>query len=374
MKIRYEAISDVGCTRSNNEDMALVFGAFIRDDSQSSMVPMKSRPRFTAIVADGMGGYGGGEIASEMTLRSFNAFLASMPAGADRREVAQAVRDWFKANSEAVIARASTDPELNQMGCTLTGIFTYGNDDFMVNAGDSRVYRWRYETLRQLTADHSERERTGDPTVPSNLIYNAVGVPGAFVDVTCLSSDMPMIDGDKYIICSDGLCDMVSDDDIAAILARGGGARDLVDAALAAGGLDNCTVIELNVSIPEEEEMQAQAEPVQEDASAGAEVAVEEKQPLQEEGFVIDGEAEENTEISAGADDNDTPEVPHPESDEPAPPPFKGMPESASASDDEISYDDALRLAPGEPTAAERARMARSRLREAWDILRGKKQ
>ncbi len=254
MKIKYDAVSHTGSVRTNNEDMALVFGAFLRDDAQRSMVPMRQRPRFSALVADGMGGYGGGEIASEMTLRSFDDFLTSLPAGLDADGVRMAVKDWFRRNNAAVMARAASDPELARMGTTLTGIFTYGPSEFMVNTGDSRVYRRRYDVLRQISTDHSERERLGDMSVASNLIYNAIGIPDAFVDVTCLTDELPMIDGDTYLICSDGLSDMISDDEIEAILASGGNARALVDAAIAAGGRDNCTVVLLQVSIPAEEE------------------------------------------------------------------------------------------------------------------------
>ncbi|MCM1037113.1 MAG: protein phosphatase 2C domain-containing protein [Bacteroides sp.] len=278
MKIRYDAVSVTGRVRDGNEDMALVLGSFIRDDAQSSMVPMRSRPRFTALVADGMGGYGGGEIASEMTLRSFDAFLRELPAGMSPRELTAAVKDWFATCHRAVTERAASDPALDRMGTTLTGIFTYGDGEYMLNSGDSRVYRWRYESLRRLTTDHSERERTGDSSVPANLIYNAVGVPGAFVEVTDLTADMPVIDGDVYVICSDGLSDMIDDDAIAAILDSGGGAGRLVDAALEAGGRDNCTVIVLRVSIPAEEPQPAPADTG--DAADGG--------PEPTGGFVID--------------------------------------------------------------------------------------
>lgn len=257
MKIRYDVISDVGRARSNNEDMALVFGAFIRDGADGSMVKMDSRPRFTALVADGMGGYGGGEIASELTLRSFDQFIVNLAPGLDDTEVRVNLNQWLEAHQNLIRAEQQK-PGLEQMGTTLTGIFTYGDREYMINAGDSRVYRWRNNNLRQLSVDHSERERLNDPTVPSNLIYNAIGVPDAFLTITDLTDRYPIVDGDVYVICSDGLCDMIDDDAIASILEKGGGARELVDAALEAGGKDNCTVIVLNISKPEGEEAPAE--------------------------------------------------------------------------------------------------------------------
>ncbi len=253
MKIKYNAVSNVGCVRTNNEDMALVFGAFIRDDAQSSMIPMADKVRFSAIVADGMGGYGGGEIASEIATTSFDQFLTNLPEGLDDAELRKAVCEWF-ASAQNLIEARQQEPGLEQMGTTFTGIFSYENRFYMLNAGDSRVYRLRYQILRQLSTDHSERERLGDPSVPSNLIYNALGVCNSFVDVKNLSDEAPIVDGDTYIICSDGLHDMLSDEVIEAILNNGGSTRELVDAALEAGGKDNCTVISLRFSIPPVEE------------------------------------------------------------------------------------------------------------------------
>lgn len=258
MKIKYDVSSQTGPVRQNNEDMALVMGCLVRDDYQRSMVPMASRPRFSALVADGMGGYGGGEIASEMILKAFDNWLIALPDGLDDLQVIGELKQWFERINEQIITEGQKSAETTNMGCTLTGIFTYGPYDFMINAGDSRVYRYRYETLRQLSTDHSERERLNDPNVPSNIIYNAAGIPGAFIDVTCLNTTAPIIDQDIYVICSDGLCDMITDNQIEQILQAGGSTRELVDAALQAGGRDNCTVITLNVAIPPQEETRQQ--------------------------------------------------------------------------------------------------------------------
>ena len=114
----------------------------------------------------------------------------------------------------------------------------------MVNIGDSRTYRLRYDYLKQLTTDHSERERMGDESVPSNLIYNALGAEGAFIDVL----QTKIVAGDKFIVCSDGLTDMIGDEAIEKILSQGGDAEALVTAAKEAGGLDNITVIIMEVA------------------------------------------------------------------------------------------------------------------------------
>lgn len=343
MKIKYDAVSHVGAVRTNNEDMALVFGAFIRDDAQRSMVPMQKRPRFSALIADGMGGYGGGEVASEMTLQSFDEFLTSLPDGLGRDDVVAEAKQWFARNNAAVMARAATSAELANMGTTLTGIFTYGPFDFLINAGDSRVYRFRFDTLRQLSTDHSERERLGDPTVPSNLIYNAVGIPDAFLDVRCLNEEFPMVDGDTYIICSDGLCDMISDEKIEQLLAEGADARRLVDAAIEAGGRDNCTVIMLQVSIPDDYDAvsacaaaseTAPAEPEEPAPAEPAPVEVPVEVPVEAAiGFSIDEESFDEKLPPIDPKSLETPpapqmpQAPAMETPTPTPPPFPGKEE-----------------------------------------------
>lgn len=240
MEIRYEVISDVGRVRTNNEDMALIFGEFIRDSSMSFSFEMPNNVRFTAVVADGMGGYENGEIASEMATKSFNTFLSKLPEKLDENDIIISVKNWAKECNDEIIGVANG----TQMGCTFTGIFTYEDMAFIINIGDSRVYRLRYDHFKQLTTDHSERNRTDNKQAPSNLIYNALGVDNSFIDITTTK----LIKEDRYIICSDGLHDMIDDNAIETIVTSGGGARQLVESALNAGGTDNVTVILLSLS------------------------------------------------------------------------------------------------------------------------------
>ena len=252
-KFKFDAVSHVGAVRTNNEDMAYVFGAKIRDDASRSMVETGKDTRFAAVIADGMGGYGGGEVASEMTIDSFDRFLLSLGEGLDTLDVIMAVKQWGKEINSSIMAAAATNLELNNMGTTFSGFFTYDNRVFLLNAGDSRVYRFRDGNLYQLSTDHSERQRLNDSTLPSNLIYNALGIPDAFIDVTEFDTKWPMVDGDIYLVCSDGLSDMISDDEISAILENHGNANALVEAAIEAGGRDNCTVILVQFSATEDE-------------------------------------------------------------------------------------------------------------------------
>ena len=196
MRIRCDVVCETGKVRDNNEDMALVFGEQVRDSALSFTCDVEDTTRFVAAVADGMGGHADGEVASAMATGSFNDFLAALPDGLDAEEVVKAVKQWG------------------------VGLF------------------------KQLTIDHSERVRQNDPAIPSNLIYNALGLDNVFVDVT----PTRMVNGDKYLICSDGLTDMVEGAEIGRqIRVEDCSARRLVEAALAAGGADNVTVVLLEV-------------------------------------------------------------------------------------------------------------------------------
>lgn len=243
MKIKYEVVSDKGLLRSNNEDMALVFGELVRDNSVSFAFELTPNIPFAAIVADGMGGMNGGEVASEMAATSFNDFVELLPVDLEDNAVIVRLKKWARDVDAKIKQKGDRIPSLRNMGTTFTGLLAYGNSLFVMNVGDSRTYRYRYECMKQLTDDHSERARLGDDSIPSNLIYNALGTGTAFMDV----KSMKLVVGDRYVICSDGLSDLVSNEVIHELLEHGSGARQYVQAALQAGGKDNVTVVTMEV-------------------------------------------------------------------------------------------------------------------------------
>ena len=239
MTIRIDAVSDVGCVRTNNEDMALVYGEQLRDDKMAMTFELPENGRLSAIVADGMGGYERGEVASEMATGLFDGFLEGLPEGLDTNDIVLKLKNWCRDTNQKILEAAAG----TGMGCTFTGLFTYEGQAYIVNIGDSRTYRLRHDYLKQMTTDHSERNRQHDDTLPSNLIYNALGTEGAFIDIT----PTRIVTGDKFIICSDGLSDMVDNEKIEEMVMNSCTAEALVDAAKQAGGLDNVTVIMVEV-------------------------------------------------------------------------------------------------------------------------------
>lgn len=138
-------------------------------------------------------------------------------------------------------------PQYEGMGTTFIGMFSYEGRVYMMNIGDSRLYRYRSGILKQLSADHSMRELTGDESAPSNMIYNSLGAgTSAFADFIELTGQL--LDEDLFLLCSDGLSDMFTDDQIEELLQYTPTAVHLIEAAKAAGGRDNISVVLLQVT------------------------------------------------------------------------------------------------------------------------------
>ncbi len=245
-----QVITDVGRKRQNNEDSCLLY---VPEDEGL----LDSRGVLVA-VADGMGGASAGEYASRTTLQClakkyFDKNLHTL--------VPNALKLAVESANEYVFDEAEANPDYAGMGTTLSALAVMGDWCYMAQVGDSRIYLKRQDQqLKQLTNDHSlvaEQIRSGlinaeDAQNHSlkNLITRAVGIKEDInVDLFALQLQM----GDTLVICSDGLSNMVSDEDINVFLGSdtvAQAARQLVDSALAAGGLDNVTVIVVRLIAP----------------------------------------------------------------------------------------------------------------------------
>ncbi|MDM0047935.1 protein phosphatase 2C domain-containing protein [Variovorax sp. J22R115] len=206
------------------------------------------------VVSDGMGGHLGGALAAELTVRSLQEALAKIPP--DSLRFADGVREAFAAANEEVHSRRNpNDPETCEMGATAVALITSDKRFMVAHVGDSRAYLWRRASgLRQLTRDHTRVQRMMDGGLltpeqaavhpDASLLDRAVGhQPSVQADV----SDWMAVDaGDRILLCSDGLCGYVSDEEIARVLSA---AEDpqratdrLIECALIKGGEDNVTV------------------------------------------------------------------------------------------------------------------------------------
>lgn len=238
-RLRAGSATDVGLVRSTNQDQLLV-----------------ASPLFA--VADGMGGHAAGEVASRVAVEALESAFEHLGV-----VTAAGLGEAARAANRAVWEQAQTDPELRGMGTTLVAIALVngeGEDEVaIVNVGDSRAYRLRDGQLEQLTVDHSlvqelvAEGRLGEDEVAyhpqRHVLTRALGVdPDVAVDVL----ETRPAEGDRYLLCSDGLIREVGDDQVASVLRRlddpGDAARELVQQAREHGGADNITVVIVDVT------------------------------------------------------------------------------------------------------------------------------
>ena len=241
MTLNYEVLSHVGLCRDVNQDMAMVMQQTIRDDSDSFsfVIPEDGEEilKFAAIVCDGLGGHAKGEVASQMACESFRDFVDGLADDLDDNALVMSIKQWFRMFNEKLISSGG-----GVLTCTtLTGLLLYGETLVILNCGDSRTYRVRFGKMARLTTDHSERERTGNPDVSSSQMYNCLGLASAFIDVKLAR----LVEGDRYLICSDGLTDMVPEEEMERFF---GEPSRLLQLALQAGGYDNVTIVGISVS------------------------------------------------------------------------------------------------------------------------------
>lgn len=243
MKISINAISDVGKVKSNNEDIALIGNDTLRDNKITREI--KTDCPMTMSVADGVGGAEGGEIASELIVTSLLDFVGDLDTSLNVATIEEKLENWAQSANRLLQIRIEKLGN-SGMGTTLTGLLFNGDDVIMFNAGDSRVYRWRDGILRQMTRDHSMRELTGRTDVPGNIMYNAFGkLSEFFIDVKNITDQV--LQDDIFLICSDGLSDMLPDEMIETSLSANKSAETLVDMAKEAGGKDNITAVVIKI-------------------------------------------------------------------------------------------------------------------------------
>jgi protein phosphatase len=245
-KIVLTAASRVGNVRSNNEDMILAFDKYVRSDIHQTVLAPDNLDRFVVAVADGMGGHNAGEVASEMVMQNLKFYVNDLPKGMTSGELEEVMNEWLLSIHQTVNLRGRSNKTMSEMGTTLVALLFYGNRYFWMNCGDSRLYRLRDGQLKQLTTDHSLVNEDGEKK-HSNYITNCIGAgcDEVFMDMIEFTSDFHT--GDVYVLCSDGLNDMVPDIIIERMLNEGADANDLCEEAIAAGGFDNVSVCVLRV-------------------------------------------------------------------------------------------------------------------------------
>ena len=243
--IHMTAASKVGCVRSQNEDMVLLGSHFVRNDAFSTRVDLTNSDRYIMAVADGMGGHNRGDVASSDALHNLEFYFHDLPTGLSPESIKDKFEDWLDSINNIIDSKGRSDEQYKGMGTTLVGLAFYEGQFYTLNCGDSRLYRFRDGDLTQLTSDHSLSNMLGS-SQHSNVITNCIGggATSSFIDIVNITDDIK--EGDVYMLCSDGLTDMLPDSIIYTLHAEGSDANTLCDAAVAAGGLDNvsCCVLQ----------------------------------------------------------------------------------------------------------------------------------
>jgi protein phosphatase len=228
--------SDIGLKRSNNED------AFILKPETG-----------IAAVADGMGGAAAGEIASRIfTETAMEVF--STPDSSSGQGLFESIQQTFRMANERILNHVKSNPSHQGMGCTAE-LIAFSNESYILgHVGDSRTYLWRQERLKQLTRDHSLVQEQVDQGLITpedarrhslrNVILRAVGISETLAVDFIRGKCQP---GDIFLLCSDGLTDMVEDHSVQTILSLPANlftkVERLVESAKSAGGYDNITVV-----------------------------------------------------------------------------------------------------------------------------------
>ncbi len=267
------ALTHQGRVRTNNEDQFLVARMVKAMRVEKSSLPGSAGTRYSdddsylMIVADGMGGAAAGERASALAVQSVEGFLLNtvewflhLGNGDENRLVAE-LRKGLRVADRALLDEAAEDRSLAGMGTTLTMAYSIGTDLYIVHAGDTRAYLFRDGQLEQITHDHTLVQllvSAGmiDPAEARthskrNVVTNVLGGPNAGVHAEI--HKLPLADGDRLLLCSDGLTEPLDDGMIADILQSHGDPDEacdaLVRAALDHGGPDNVTAVLANYRI-----------------------------------------------------------------------------------------------------------------------------
>jgi len=245
--VKYYARTDRGMVRETNQDYYFA-------DEENHLF----------IVADGMGGHNAGDIASRLAVKTIVAHYYPQCLEKNIEKYRQHLLELVRQANETVYKASLVNPDFSGMGTTLVMVAIHGNQGLIFNVGDSRVYHIRKGTIEQITTDHTLVQalfENGDISLEDtynhpqkNVITRAVGTDYTTLVDSCV---VELVEGDKLILCSDGLTNYLGDEEMAAKsqLDLKTAVETCVDIALKRGGKDNITALFIEFS--QEKECQA---------------------------------------------------------------------------------------------------------------------
>lgn len=276
VKVDFGALTHAGKVRKNNEDHYLVGRLGRSIEPLMTNMPTGQLPERLAeygygmLIADGMGGAAAGEVASRMAINLLVKLIIDTAKWGRRIDEQEAealmerIEGYYTAIHSELVRQGEINPAITGMGTTLTVAYSFCSDLFVAHVGDSRAYLFREGQLRQLTHDHTVAQRLADTgDIPQeavakhrlrHMLTNVLG--GHKGSVVTELEQFQLVDGDRLLLCSDGLTDMVDDAAIGAVLRDieppQEAAEKLLDLALDAGGKDNITIILARYTFSEE--------------------------------------------------------------------------------------------------------------------------
>ena len=249
--IRYYGDSDCGVRRTQNEDRFEILGSEARPEGKSDGAHL-------FVVADGMGGHLAGDVAADIVCEVFREKWAEERSCADADQ-AGALARWILEANQRICARGAADPACTRMGSTATALLVEGGRVWIGHVGDSRIYRMRRgEALVLLTEDHTEvafmvskgriTEEEARTHPRRSVLLRSLGESSLDAVDT---QELSIAPGDRFLVCSDGVNEMLRDDEIGAILGEGAPpdatVARLIEAANTKGGWDNVTAVVIDM-------------------------------------------------------------------------------------------------------------------------------
>lgn len=253
--------SNIGKKREHNED-AFLIGSIVENKEEVYLeISLESlfvkNYGLLVAIADGMGGHNAGEVASNLALNLLSRQFSSSPGGTmQKEEIKEFLRNSLISAHNAILDMSKGNPDYYGMGTTIVGAYFTDDGFYVYHAGDSRLYRLRNGGLKQLTKDHSLVQSLIDLSQitieesynhpQKNVITNSLGGGNNKCEPE-VADNHTAFEGDIFLLCSDGLSDMITEDVIEEILNSSKtikeGVGSLIDTANKNGGRDNITAI-----------------------------------------------------------------------------------------------------------------------------------
>jgi protein phosphatase len=265
VQVDISALSSPGLVRERNEDTFLVLRGFRGLEVLGSSLGDAAMPHrfdvsaYAMLVADGMGGLPGGDVASRVAVQTLVALVLSTPdwvmltGESENEEILARLAERYRKVDSALREEGTVDPRLSGLGTTMTVAYSLGTDLFLGHVGDSRAYLLRGGELHRLTQDHTYAQILADlGAIPAQEVVRhqfrhvLTRYLGAPKPVKADVNQMRLADGDQVLLCTDGLTGLVDDAAIGVILRDGKSSAQacqaLINEALRQGGGDNVTV------------------------------------------------------------------------------------------------------------------------------------